>query len=97
MGVIDDILKAEGGWTDRAEDRGGATNFGITLPTLSDWLGRPATVEDLKALTEEDARALYADRYIIKPGFSLIGSERLMSIVVDSAVNHGVERAIMIL
>lgn len=91
--IISEILEREGGWVDRAEDRGGPTNKGITLPTLSDWLGRPATVFELKALSDEDARSIYLDRYVYKPGFNLIGSQRLLGLVVDCAVNHGITGA----
>lgn len=57
--IIDRILTREGGWTDRPNDRGGATNWGITLPFLSDRLGRSATVDELRALTREQAAAHY--------------------------------------
>jgi len=36
-------------------DPGGATAYGVTLPALSDYLKRPATVQDLRALTPDSA------------------------------------------
>lgn len=60
-------LKIEGGYSDREEDRGGPTNLGVTLETLDRWFrrihGRPATIADLKALTEAQAETLYCDEY----------------------------------
>lgn len=34
------VLKHEGGWSDDPADPGGATNLGVTIGTLSLWLGR---------------------------------------------------------
>lgn len=59
--IIERILVREGGWSDRPNDHGGATNWGITLPFLSDRLGRPATIEELRALTREQSAGHYRD------------------------------------
>jgi lysozyme family protein len=44
-------------------DRGGWTALGVTHITLSAWLGRMATIEDLKALTKDEAGAIYEANY----------------------------------
>lgn len=44
-------------------DPGGATAWGITHATLSDWLGRPATLDDMRALTAQTAAPIYRDRF----------------------------------
>ena len=95
--IVGDILLREGGWVDHEADRGGATNMGVTLPTLSDWLGRQATIEDLKALTEADARTLYTELYITKPGFGFIPNQKMLALVVDMSVNHGLKAAVKML
>lgn len=95
--IIQEILDREGGWSDRPKDAGGATNYGVTLPTLTMWLGRKATVKDLKALTIEDAKSLYRDLYITKPGFGIIPNQKILGLVVDMAVNHGTGNAIRML
>ena len=59
--IIDRILVSEGGASNQASDYGGLTNFGITLPWLSDRLGRDATPAELLALTREQAKTHYLD------------------------------------
>jgi len=44
-------------------DPGGATNLGVTIPALTDYLGRPATVEDIEALTRQSVRPIYATKF----------------------------------
>lgn len=90
---IDGILENEGGFSNIANDRGGATNFGITIKTYSQWLGREATVDDVKNMPIEHARAIYERDYVINTGFNMIENKSLFELVVDAGVNHGVGRA----
>ncbi len=57
------ILEKEGGYVDHPNDPGGATNMGITFNTLKDWRGTAITKQDVKDLTEEEARNIYEARY----------------------------------
>lgn len=57
------IEKWEGGFANHPDDPGGATNFGITLDTLSRWRGKPVSVEDVRNLTIEEAREIYFANY----------------------------------
>lgn len=88
-GPISRVLAREGGWSDRAEDKGGPTNRGITLATYSSWLNRPATKDELKALTENEARMIYLQRYVKDTGLELLGSEALQEALFDWVVNSG--------
>lgn len=93
--IITDILKAEGWdkYTNDPDDRGGPTKWGITLKSYQEYQGHELSGEDeIKALTEEQAREFYEDKYIIGPKFHHL-SEMLVPLVVDCAVNHGVSRA----
>jgi lysozyme family protein len=92
--IVDAILKAEGGFVDDASDRGGATNYGITQATLSLWIGRDATVDDVRNLSVDTARAIYREKYL-KPFDGV--DPVLKPHVVDIAVNSGVGRARMLL
>lgn len=87
------ILAAEGGFVHDPADPGGATNLGVTQATLSAWLGRPATLAEVEALTAATVAPLYRSRYWTpsgagecQPGVDLM--------VFDEAVNQGVGRAL---
>jgi lysozyme family protein len=90
--IITAILKHEGGFVNHPADRGGPTKFGITQETLSAWLKRPATVDDVRNLTKEKAIQIYAELYIRRPGFDKIWDGRLRHLVIDSGVQHGTGR-----
>lgn len=92
--ILDSLMRREGGYVDRADDRGGPTNHGITLTTLSAWRRGPVTAADVRALTELEARSIYQSEYIEKPGFDRIDDEPLRDLLVDSAVNHSPARAV---
>lgn len=86
-------LAYEGGYVDHPKDPGGATNLGITIKTLSGWLGRPATKAEVKALTVDKAAPIYRRNYWdaagcggYRPGADLC--------VFDGAVNSGVSRSV---
>lgn len=91
--IVTGILAREGGYVNRADDRGGPTNRGITIPTLTEWLKRPATIEDVKSLTEAQAREIYLALYIRQPGFARIPDARLRELVVDCGVHSGQRHA----
>lgn len=95
--IIDGILEREGGFVDHLADLGGATKYGITRATLTDWRGRPVSVDDVRNLTEDEARQIYREQYIVRPGFLSIQNEAVRALVVDCAVNHGVLRAVKML
>lgn len=88
--ILTDILRREGGFVFTSFDRGAATNMGITQRTLSDWRGRDVTIQDVRELTEREAREIYRARYVTP--FDGIDAE-IKSQVVDIAVNSGVLRA----
>lgn len=90
---LDHVLQHEGGYVDHPRDPGGATNMGITIGTLSDWLGRPATRAEVRDLSRETAAAIYRARYWqAVQGDSLpVG---LDLVLFDYAVNSGPGRAV---
>jgi lysozyme family protein len=93
---LGDELVFEGGFVDNPQDPGGATDFGITLGTLSHWLGRPASIAELKALTPGVKSAIYrALFWNVIQGDELPGGVDLE--VFDMAVNGGPKRAVEIL
>ena len=82
--IIDGILQIEKGYADRAADRGGPTNFGITISTLSSWRRMNCTADDVKNMQPSEARAIYGARYL-KP-WAWLTDERLRVLCVDWAV-----------
>ena len=93
--IIEGVLEREGGYSDRPEDAGGPTNFGITLATLTDWR-HPAAVSaaDVQALSRAEAWQIYRRLYVADPGFETIADDNLRALLVDMGVNHGPARAI---
>jgi lysozyme family protein len=88
------VLKHEGGYVDHPSDPGGATNLGITIGTLSGWLGRNATKAEVKALTVDAVKPIYRKNYWDRvKGDDLPAG--LDYAVFDYAVNSGPSRAVM--
>ena len=87
------VLREEGGFVDNPADPGGATNMGITLRTLSDWRHAPASVEDVRDLSVDEAERIYrANYWNAMRCDSLPAGVDLM--VFDFGVNAGPEESI---
>lgn len=89
-------LKHEGGYVDIADDPGGATNLGVTIGTLSAYLGRQANKAEVHALTPDAVRPIYKVNYWDK----IRGDDLPAGIdmaVYDFAVNSGPSRGAMAL
>lgn len=97
--VINDILNREGStYTNRANDRGGPTKYGITLATLQAYRNKPTTMFDVKALTEAEAREIYMHNYVIGPGYNKISpTGELLEHLIDAGVQHSVHKAVQLL
>jgi lysozyme family protein len=52
-------LQFEGGFSNDPNDPGGPTNLGVTQATLSMFLGRQATIAEVKALTQAKVEPIY--------------------------------------
>lgn len=82
--IIDDVIEREGGATatNRPSDRGGRTQYGISERS------NPQAWLDGK-VTEEEARKIYEQKYIIGPGFDKIEDPHLQAQLVDFGVTSG--------
>lgn len=87
--IIEAVIEREGGFVDDPADSGRETNMGITIATLSDWLGRKATREDVRTLSKVEAATIYRVDYIERPGFWKIKDDSLRELVIDTGVNMG--------
>jgi lysozyme family protein len=91
--IARDIVRREGGYVNDPDDPGGATNYGVTIGTLRSLgidLGGDGKVgiDDLRALTPEDAVGIYIRHYYEKPRIDLL-PEPLRPSVFDMQVNAG--------
>jgi lysozyme family protein len=91
--VISIVLRHEGGFVDDPDDKGGATNKGISWPTWSKYalpdLGKSPTLENLKALTIEEAKKIYRKRFWEPRGMDQVSNARLALMIFDWSVNSG--------
>lgn len=97
MQSVQDIARAivarEGGFVDDPDDPGGATKHGVTLQTLQR-LGLDLTGDgkvdraDVKAITPEQAVAIYVEHYFTAPGLGAL-PKPLQASVFDMMVNSG--------
>jgi len=85
-------LRHEGGFSNDSRDPGGATNKGVTLATFSLFLGRKATIPELKGITDAQLCTIYRKYFWDRvAGEELPGGLDLC--VFDFAVNSGPSRA----
>jgi lysozyme family protein len=82
------ILETEGGYSDIEEDKGGATNKGITLETYSNFLGRPASKEELQNISDKEVNSIFG-RYYNEAGGDKIKDPRVREVLVDQNYNKG--------
>jgi Glycosyl hydrolase 108 len=70
---VQNVLLWEGGWAERSNEPGGAVNKGVSLQAFREWRrgkGLPEpTKADLKALSDDEAKQIYAEKYAKPIGF----------------------------
>lgn len=77
------IKSWEGGFANDPYDRGGATNMGVTIGTFRSVYGKNKTVEDLKAITEEQWMHIFKVYFWDKWRADEIKDQSLANILVD--------------
>lgn len=89
------VLVNEGGstFTNRAEDKGGPTRYGISLATLAAFRKKPVTEMDVRTLTEQEARVIYEANYWSVLKCAQYGSQALATSVFDAGVLTGTSNA----
>ena len=97
--AVEIVLRHEGGFSDSNADRGGVTNFGISLKFLermpdgdlnSDEL---IDKQDIKQLNREQAMHFYWREFWHKHGYSKLQNCKIAAKILDLAVNMGSFRA----
>lgn len=87
--AVEHIFNVEGGFCSHQNDAGGPTNFGVTLATLSRHRGETCTADDVRALTKDEATAIYLMLYWRATNLDLLENEAVATIVFDQVVNRG--------
>lgn len=93
--LVSFILRWEGGFSDHPADRGGATNRGVTLATFRQFYGAGRTVDDLRAMTDEQWLRIFREGYWNRWQADRIASQSLANILVDwvwASGSHGITR-----
>lgn len=57
------LLKDEGGYSNDPDDRGGPTNFGITIADYRKYINSAGTAQDVKNMTVDQAKVIYKTKY----------------------------------
>lgn len=96
--LLEDIVRREGGLVDHENDRGGITNYGISLRYARNRgldLNADGEVdgEDIREVTPEKAVALYREDFYERPRIDRL-PEPLQPLMTDFSVNSGAPRAI---
>jgi lysozyme family protein len=90
------MLAHEGGYVDHPKDPGGRTNLGVTQHVWEEWMGRPVSEKEMRALTPIMVKPLYKRKY-----WDAVRADDLVDgvdyCVFDVAVNSGPGRAIKFL
>jgi len=97
--LIDSVFRAEGGYSNDRGDTGNyyngifiGTNHGISAPVLANYLGRTPSVQDMKNLTQDEAREIAATNYYDRYSIELLPEETRE--IVFHAVYMGGSRGI---
>ena len=94
--IIQVVLEHEGGYVDDPDDRGGATNWGVTQKVYEDFVGYSCNKEEIKKMTQETAEEIYFQKYW-KPSKADQVPDRLKHIYFDMVVNFGKRGAVKVL
>jgi len=97
---INKIIKIEGGFVDHPNDKGGATNYGITTKTYARFLGVDSDyiylAHLIKCMPKSTAFLIYKQNYYYDTGVDLMPS-KLQAQIMDICINSGSNRAYKLL
>lgn len=96
--IVPFILSWEGGYVNHPNDRGGATNKGITMNTWRGYCakkGKPATIATLKAMTTSEWEEIFKGSYWDALSLDKVSDQNVANIMVDWAWASGATTAAM--
>jgi lysozyme family protein len=85
--LIEGVIEREGGYVDHPADRGGPTRWGITEAVAR----RQGYMDDMRALPQSDAAAIYKRLYWAAPAFDKVSeiAPNLAAELFDTGINMG--------
>ena len=83
---LDYIFKVEGGYTNDKNDKGGATNFGITHEDAKTYLGYTG---DMRKFKKSDAEKIYEKIYYYGKHIDKIADDKVALSIFEWSVNSG--------
>lgn len=87
--AVNKVLLHEGGFVNHPNDRGGATNWGITQKVYEDFIGRSVSIDEIKNMPKGNAVRIYKEQYWDKVKGDEIKSYAIAFALFDQAVNRG--------
>ena len=94
--ALTNLLQDEGGYSNNPNDKGGPTNFGITIGDYRLYINAKGTASDVKNMTVDQAKLIYKTKYWDKLKCDTLPSG-IDYCVFDYGVNSGIARAQKIL
>ena len=88
--LIPIVKKWEGGFVWNKNDKGGATNSGVTLTTFRSVYGRNKTVNDLKKMTDAQWEYIFKTRFWDKWNGDSIDNQSIANLLIDWYWHSGV-------
>lgn len=86
------VLKHEGLFSDREDDRGGKTFRGVTWETYSAWMKTKALVpthDHHEAMNEDELLAIYLDAFVTPLKIMFYDSAWVREAIFSASMNHG--------
>lgn len=81
----------EGSYSDHPADKGGATSgYGVTINELARWRKRPASKQDVKNMTEAEAKEIYTAWYWQPLGCHKIEAVNVAICMFDIGIVRGI-------
>lgn len=79
----------EGDFSNDSNDSGGPTRFGITIHDLSRFLGRPATMDEVRTMPIETAQTIYKNWYWDVLSLDQVNSQGVAMAMFDQGLVRG--------
>ena len=88
--ALEFLFPSEGGYSNHKNDKGGATNMGITQNTYNVYRKqKKLPFKDVKNITKDEAIKIYYENYWISSGADKIDDSSMSIALFDTAVLHG--------